>query len=275
LKLGLEGHTAIVTGSSGGLGRGLVLGFAAEGCNVILADPDIDQGERVAELVREHDVEAFVVGTDVTQPESVEELVSRSIDRFGSIDVLVNNAGGAGRPSPFLDKDASEIRNEIDLNIWGVVHCMRAIGSRMLDRGRGAIVNIASNAGVLGEAAPLVENYAGAKGYVIALSRALATSWGPEGLRVNCIAPGWIVPRAEDHVGKGSFWSRFGYEAFGSLAELEESARSGTLPSVENQPIQRLGRPEDIANLALFLASDCAGHITGQVISVSGGAYMP
>ena len=275
MELGLANRTTVITGSSGGLGRGLVLGFAAEGCNLVLADPDVEQGERVAALAREQGVEALVVGADVTQRSSVDDLVALSLDRFGRIDVLVNNAGGGGEPTAFLDKDEQAIRSELDLNVWGVVHCMRAIGARMLEQGQGAVVNIASNAAVLGEAAPLVENYAGAKGYVLALSRALAQSWGPEGVRVNCIAPGWIVPHAEDHVGAGSFWPRFGYDAFGSLAELDEAARSGSLPSVEAQPIGRLGRPEDIAYLALFLASECSRHITGQVVSVSGGAYMP
>jgi NAD(P)-dependent dehydrogenase (short-subunit alcohol dehydrogenase family) len=275
MDLGLAGRTAVVTGSSGGLGRGLVLAFAAEGCNVVLADPDTEQGERIAALVREGDTEALVLDTDVTSPQAVHSLLDESTARFGAVDVLVNNAGGAGRPRPFLEKDPDELRSEIDLNVWGVVHCTRAIGAHMIDRGRGAIVNIASNAAVLGAAAQYVENYAGSKGYVTALSRALADAWGPLGVRINCIAPGWIVPHDEEHVGSRSFWPRFGYEAFGSLASLEEQAKTGALPAVESQPLRKLGRPEDIANLALFLASDVAGHLTGQLISVSGGAYMP
>jgi NAD(P)-dependent dehydrogenase (short-subunit alcohol dehydrogenase family) len=275
LELGLRGKTAIVTGSSGGLGHGLVLGFAEEGCHVVLADPDIEQGERLAALVRERGAETLVLGTDVTCPDSVDDLVGSSVERFGRVDVLVNNAGGGSPARPFVEKDAAEIRRELDLNIWGVVHCTRAVGARMLDQGHGAIVNIVSNAAVLGEAAEQVENYAGVKGYVTAMARGLAFSWGPRGVRINCIAPGWIVPHAEEHVGAGSFWTRFGYDAFGSLGALEAQAATGQLPSVQSQPIRKLGRPEDIANLALFLASDCAGHLTGQLISVSGGAYMP
>ncbi len=276
MDLGLSGKTVIVTGSSGGLGRGLVLAFVEEGCNVVLADPDAAQGERIAEQLGARRDQVLVLGTDVTQPNAVDELVVRTLDHFSRIDVLVNNAGGGSQPQSFIDKELAEMHREIELNVWGVVHCTRAVGTHLLDQGSGAIVNIASNAAVLGEAAVQVENYGGAKGYVIALSRGLANSWGPQGVRVNCIAPGWIVPHAEDHVGKGSFWPRFGYEAFGSLAELETQAERGALPSVQDQPIRKLGRPEDIANLTLFLASDrVAGHVTGQLISVSGGAYMP
>ncbi|MBW2426794.1 MAG: SDR family oxidoreductase [Deltaproteobacteria bacterium] len=275
MDLRLAGRTAVITGSSGGLGRGLVLGFAAEGCHVVLADRDLEQGERLAAQVSEQGGSALPLATDVTRVESVSELVARSVERFGRIDILVNNAGGGSRDCAFVEKDLDELRAEIELNVLGVVHCTRAIGAHMLEHGEGAIVNIASNAAVLGPAAVAVENYAGVKGYVVALSRALATSWGPRGVRLNCIAPGWIVPHAEDHVGAESFWTRFGYDAFGSLEALEEMARSGNLPSVNQQPIRQLGRPEDIAHLALFLASDCARHITGQLVSVSGGAYMP
>jgi NAD(P)-dependent dehydrogenase (short-subunit alcohol dehydrogenase family) len=242
---------------------------------VVLADPDTRQGEQIAASVREAGRHALVLDTDVTRPEAVDALLHETTVRFGGVDVLVNNAGGAGPPRPFLEKDLDELRREIELNVWGVVHCTRAIGAHMIERGGGAIVNIASNAAVLGPAAQHVENYGGAKGYVTALSRALANAWGPLGVRINCIAPGWIVPHAEDHVGAGSFWPRFGYQAFGSLASLEEQAKTGSLPAVEGQPLRKLGRPEDVANLALFLASDVAGHLTGQLISVSGGAYMP
>jgi NAD(P)-dependent dehydrogenase (short-subunit alcohol dehydrogenase family) len=275
MDLGLGGRTAIVTGGSGAIGRGLVLGFAAEGANAVIATRDEAQARKVADAAAELPGTAVVIRTDVTNDSSVQALTDEVLGRFGGIDVLVNNAGGTFHPRPFLEKPREEWEWEIDLNVWGVLHCTRAVAPSMLERGRGSIVNITSNSALLGEAAAQVENYGGTKGYVMSLSKALAWEWGPAGVRINCIAPGWIVPQARDHTGEGSFWMKFGFDFFGSPDEMAKQAESGALPSVQSQPIRRIGRPEDIANLAVFLASDRACHITGQLISVSGGAYMP
>jgi NAD(P)-dependent dehydrogenase (short-subunit alcohol dehydrogenase family) len=273
--MGLSGRTAIVTGGSGGIGRGLVLGFAAEGANVVIATRDEAQGRKVADAAADLPGRAAVVQTDVTDWDSVQAMTAAAENRFGSIDVLVNNAGGTFQPRPFLEKPREEWQWEIDLNIWGVINCTRAVAPAMIERGSGSIVNITSNSALLGEAATQVENYGGTKGYVMSLSKALAWEWGPAGVRINCIAPGWIVPHAREHAGEGSFWKKFGFEFFGTPDEMAKQAEAGTLPSVQGQPIRRIGRPEDIADLAVFLASDRAGHLTGQLISVSGGAYMP
>jgi NAD(P)-dependent dehydrogenase (short-subunit alcohol dehydrogenase family) len=144
----------------------------------------------------------------------------------------------------------------------------------MLERGSGSIVNITSNSALLGEAAQQVANYAGTKGYVMAFSRALAFEWGPLGVRVNCVSPGWIVPWEREHVGAGSFWKKYGYDFFGTPEQMAERAERGELFNVQSQPIRRIGRPEDIADITLFLASDRAAHLTGQLVSVSGGAWM-
>jgi len=202
-------------------------------------------------------------------------MVDATLERFGSVDVLVNNAGGTRQPRPFAEVAPGDWDWELDLNVRGVLHCTRAVAASMLARRRGSIVNITSNSALLGEAAYGVANYAGAKGYVVAVSRALAWEWGPAGVRINCIAPGWIVPWKREHPGEGSFWNKFGFDLFGTPEEMATQVRSGTLPSVQSQPLRRLGRPEDIASLAVFLASDRAAHVTGQHISVSGGAYMP
>jgi NAD(P)-dependent dehydrogenase (short-subunit alcohol dehydrogenase family) len=275
MDLGLTGRTVIVTGGSGGIGRGLVLGFAAEGANVVIATRDEAQGQKVAEATRGLSGQAVVIHTDVTDWDSVQAMVYETQQRFGTVDALVNNAGGIFHPRPFLDKPRSEFEWEIKLNVWGVINCTRAVAEHMIQKERGSIVNITSNSALLGEAGQQVENYAGAKGYVMSFSKSLAYSWGPCGIRINCIAPGWIVPWEQEHTGAGSFWNKFGYEFFGTPAEMAAQAASGTLPSVQSQPIRRIGRPEDIADLAVFLASDRAIHITGQLISVSGGAYMP
>ena len=275
MDLGLTGSTVIVTGGSGGIGRGLVEAFAAEGAHVVVATRDAEKGQEVADGTRELPGDALVIPTDVTDPEAVRVMLDGALERFGAVHALVNNAGGTRHPRPFLEATEEDREWEIDLNVRGVLHCTRAVAPHMLERGGGSIVNITSNSGLLGEAAQGVANYGGCKGYVEALSRALAWEWGPAGIRVNCIAPGWIVPWKREHPGAGSFWNKFGFDLFGTPEEMDQQAASGTLPSVQGQPLRKLGRPEDIAHLAVFLASDRAGHLTGQHISVSGGAYMP
>ena len=121
----------------------------------------------------------------------------------------------------------------------------------------------------------MVANYAGTKGYVQSFSKALAFEWGPLGVRINCVSPGWIVPWQEEHVGEGSFWRKYGYEFFGTPEQMAAQAESDELFNASSQPLKRIGRPEDIAELTLFLASPLAQHLTGQLVSVGGGAYMP
>lgn len=276
MDLGLAGKSTIITGGSGGIGRGLVLGFAGEAANVVIATRDGEKGREVAEAAKDLPGEVVVVPTDVTNADAVESMVAATVERFGAVDVLVNNAGGVFHPRPFLDKPREEAEWEVNLNIWGVYHCMREVGRGMVERGKGSIVNITSNSALDPEAANQVATYGGTKGFVMAFSKGLAFEWGPEGVRVNCIAPGWIVPHEQHHVGEGSFWKKFGYDFFGTPEQMAARAAAGeALPSVSSQPIRRIGRPEDIADLALFLASDRAAHLTGQLVSVSGGAYMP
>lgn len=275
MDLELSGRTVVVTGASGGIGRGLVLAFASEGARVVLASRDEAKCRELAEAAADGPGETLVVATDVTDRESVEAMVARARERFGEVDVLVNNAGGVAYPRPFLDKPDDEADWELALNVHGVLNCTRAVGRSMVERGAGSIVNVTSNSALLGEAGNLVAHYAGAKGWVTSFSRALAYEWGPLGVRINCIAPGWIVPWQEDHVGQGSFWRKYGYAFFGTPERMAEQAEKGELFSAGGQPIQRIGRPEDVASLALFFASARSAHLTGQLVSVGGGAYMP
>jgi len=275
LDAGLEGRTVIVTGASGGIGRGLVLAFAREGARVVLASRDEAKCREVAAAAAALPGETRVVPTDVTDRASVRALVEATRECFGDADVLVNNAGGVAYPRPFLEKPDEEADWEIALNIHGVVHCTRAVGERMVARGAGSIVNITSNSALLGEAGNQVANYAGTKGYVMSFSKALAHEWAPHGVRINCVSPGWIVPWEEDHVGAGSFWKKYGYAFFGTPEQMVIQAEAGELFNAGGQPLQRIGRPEDVANLAVFLASPLSAHLTGQLVSVGGGAYMP
>jgi NAD(P)-dependent dehydrogenase (short-subunit alcohol dehydrogenase family) len=194
---------------------------------------------------------------------------------FGLVDILVNNAGGAARQVPFAELDEASRRFDIDLNINGVVNCCQAVAKDMLGRG-GSIINISSNASLDGEssAGNNAAHYGAVKGFMNSLSKILAWDWAKQGVRVNNICPGWIVPHSKDDVGGGSFWGR-ALEQIGSPEDMERAMQSGSLPGMSSLPIKRLGRPEDVAYLALFLASERSSYITGQLISVSGGAYMP
>ncbi len=276
MDLDLAGRTTIVTGGSGGIGRGLVLGFAAEGAHVVIATRDGAKGQEVADAAAELPGQVMVVPTDVTDARAVDAMVTEAEAKLGPVEVLVNNAGGVAYPRLFLEKPVEESEWEIALNVWGVFHCTRRVGEGMVERKRGSIVNITSNSALVPEAANMVATYGGAKGFVMSFSKALAYEWGPHGVRINCVAPGWIVPHEESHVGEGSFWRKYGYEFFGTPEQMTAAAEKGDeMFNVGGQPIRRIGRPEDIADLVLFLASERARHITGQLVSVSGGSYMP
>lgn len=276
MDLGLTGKSTIITGGSGGIGRGLVLAFAEEGANVVVATRDAAKGQEVADAAKDLPGEVLVVATDVTNEDAVEAMTEKTEQTFGPVDVLVNNAGGVFYPKPFLEKSREDAEWEVDLNVWGVYNCTRAAGRSMVARQSGSIVNITSNSALSAEAANQVAMYGGTKGFVMSFSKGLAYEWGPENVRINCVAPGWIVPHQADHVGEGSFWRKYGYDFFGTPEEMAQAAASGDANfNVSSQPIRRIGRPEDIADLTLFFASDRSRHLTGQLVSVSGGAWMP
>ncbi|MDB6061717.1 MAG: short-chain dehydrogenase [Verrucomicrobiaceae bacterium] len=276
MELGLNGKTVIITGGSGGIGQGLVLEFAREGCNVVNASRDEATGEKLAKKAQEQGLPGKVlsVSTDVTQRASVDAMIEKAHLQFGLIDVLVNNAGGVAHLATIEDIDEEARRWEIALNIDGVMNCCQAVSQDMFGRG-GSIINISSNSSLHGEAATNVGHYGATKGFVNSATKIMAWNWAKRGVRVNNICPGWIVPYHEDDIGGGSFWNRFGFEQIGTLEGMEQAVNDGTLLGISSLPIARLGRPEDVANLTMFLASERSSYITGQLISVSGGAYMP
>ncbi|TML13318.1 MAG: SDR family oxidoreductase [Actinobacteria bacterium] len=278
MDLALEGKSVIITGGTGGIGQGLVSAFAAEGANVVSASRDLTTGQALADEAKRKGLRGAVraVQTDITDPASVDAMVDTARSEFGPIDVLVNNSGGKFQSRmPFEALDVEGRRWEIALNIDGVVNCTQAVGKDMLERGGGSIINISSNASVSGAAAMSGVHYGSVKGFVNSFSRGLAFEWGRAGVRINTICPGWIVPYRQEDVGPGSFWRRPGFENLGSPEDMQTAIDEGRLPNIANLPIRRLGRPEDVAYLALYLASDVSSYVTGQLISVSGGAYMP
>jgi 2-hydroxycyclohexanecarboxyl-CoA dehydrogenase len=265
VDLGLAGKTVIVTGGGSNIGRGIVLAFAKEGARIVTAEIDEEQGQKVVDEANSAGGEAVLIKTDVTDWDSVQAMVRQTLERFGQIDVLVNNAGGTRSMRPFVEKPRVEWDKEIKLNYWSVINCTRAVLEHMIERKGGKILSIASGSGQVGIGGINLAVYGGAKGGVIALSRALAWELGRYGINVNVVSPGWIVPQTSDDVGEGSFWKQWGYDFF-TPDKLTRAMKSW--------PIPRLGRPEDIADTVLFLASERASFLTGQTISVSGGLAM-
>jgi len=276
MDLGLAGQTAIVTGGSGGIGRGLLLEFAREGLNVVSASRDAATGEKTAAEGKAMGLkgEILAIATDVTNRDSVEAMLATTEARFGPVSVLINNAGGVARRADAESQDPKDRAWEIALNIDGVVNCCQAVGKGMLARKHGSIVNISSNASLLGEAAHGTAVYGGTKGFVNSYSKALAFEWADRNVRVNTIAPGWIVPYEDDQMGPGSFWNRFGKDVIGTPTSMVKAVEDGTLHNMSNLPLKRLGRPEDIAFMALFFASERSSYMTGQLVSIGGGAWM-
>jgi NAD(P)-dependent dehydrogenase (short-subunit alcohol dehydrogenase family) len=276
MDLRLTGKTTVVTGGSGGIGHRIVLEFAREGANVVSVD--IDSGDHLVDTARREGLPGAVypLVADITQRASVDELLEKVHQRFGAVEVLINNAGGSKFPGPVENLTEEIMHWNVALNVNGVVNCTLAAGKDMLARGKGSIVNIASNAALLGRAAITHVHYAGVKGFVNSFGKGVATEWGGRGVRVNTIAPGTMVPHSNADVpGPGSFWNRL--EMIAQMGKPEDYAEGydERMQYLVGGVIPRVGRPEDIADAALFLASDRASYITGQIISVSGGGWMP
>ena len=265
MDLGLGGKTVIVTGGGSNIGRGIVLAFAREGSNIVIAEIDEKQGQKVADEANALGGQAVPIKTDVTNWDSVQEMVKETLDRFGTIDVLVNCVGGRGRPRKFIETPKEECEKEINVTFWSVIHCTKAVLDHMIARRYGKIVNIGSPAGQSGLAGRMAAVYGGLKGAVISLSKALAWELGRYGINVNVVVPGWTIPESPENVAEASVWKQLGTQVFSP--ELLQRA-------MQYQPIQRVGKPEDTADMVVFLASDRTSYITGQTISVSGGATM-
>ena len=276
MDLGLTGKVVVITGGSGGIGRGLVLEFAREGANVVSVDQD--SGDQLVAAAQDQGLPGtiFPLRADITKRENVQAMLEQVHQRFGPVDVLVNNAGGGAKLGPIEDLDEETRLWNAAINMDGMLHCTLVIGRDMLAKGSGAIVNISSNASVSAQAASMNVHYGAAKGFVNSFSKGVAFEWAGRGVRVNTIAPGWIVPHSSAHVqGPSSWWNKPALKELGKPEDYQDRLDTGELEKKGSIPIPRVGRPEDIAYLALFLASDVSSYLTGQLISVSGGAYMP
>ncbi|MHB1134875.1 MAG: SDR family NAD(P)-dependent oxidoreductase [Chloroflexota bacterium] len=244
----LTGKVAIVTGSSRGIGLAIARGFAREGANVVLVGRQEATLASPAEELRALGVQVLPVQADVSQQPDVERLVGATVDAFGRLDILVNNAGIQYR-KPSEEMELENWRRVIDTNINGVFICCQAAGRVMLAQRSGSIVNIASLSSYVGM--PQRAPYGTAKTAVVGLTRVLAAEWGNRNVRVNAIAPGYILTAMTRQA-----------IATGMLDEQEIVSRT---------PMRRMGEPEDMAGLAIFLASDESAFITGQTIAADGG----
>jgi len=272
----LKDKVAIVTGGGGGLGEGIALCFAKEGANVVVSDVDMDLAGKVAEKVKEQGRKALTMQTDVRNLEQVEELVQKTIDEMGTVDILACSHGVSGMTHREHDPDEpitlEGITEEdwdltLDVNLKGVFLCNRAITPLFKEKNGGKIINVSSVGGRKGS--PQLFAYSISKAAVIALSQALALQLAPYSVNVNTICPGIIyTPMWE----KGAKLLAKMDPRFKDL----DMAPKDTLDFVVQMsiPFKRYQTAEDIGNTAVFLASDDAKEITGQAINVCGGMHF-
>jgi 2-hydroxycyclohexanecarboxyl-CoA dehydrogenase len=264
MNLDLEGKSVIVTGGGSNIGRAISLAFAREGVHLTVAEIDEAQGRKVADEARALGAaSATLVPTDVTRWESVQAMAREVEGRTGRVDVLVNNVGWT-YDRLFVEKERTEWEREIQLNLWGMINCTRAVLDGMIARKSGAIVSLGSDAGRMGEFREAV--YGACKAGVIALSKSLAREVGRHGIRLNVVCPGMTVPASDEDIGGLSMWTADANRAF-SAPEMQARIAKA-------YPLRRIGKPEDVAPTVVFLASSAAAFITGQTVSVSGGYTM-
>ncbi len=242
---GIEGKVAIVTGSGGGIGEGYAKGLAAQGAKVVVAEIQKENGERVADEIRQSGAEAKFIEVDVGSPESTKAMADAAIDAFGGIDFLVNNAAifGDMKLDSLVNVDWDYYRRFMNVNMDGALLCARACFPSMKQRPGAAIVNQSSTAAWMG-----VGFYGLAKLAMNGITQCLAREMGHAGVRVNAIAPGPTDTQA-----------------------LKNTAGEYAGQLVAQLPLSRLGQPEDMVNACLFLLSDASSWITGQVLNVDGG----
>ena len=238
----LEGKVAVVTGGAAGIGRAMVERFSAEGARVVIADVDAATGQALADELGEA---AAFQPTDVTDADQIQALVDATVERFGGMHVMVNNAGVGGAMTRFLHDDLADFHRIIDVNLLGMLVGSQRAARHMKDHGGGSIVNISSTAGINAGAGLIA--YRATKAAVIHASRTIAIEVAQYGIRVNCIVPGQI----QTAMNEGAY-------------DLDHVMKL-------TQPLPRAGRPDDVAEAALFLASDRSAQITGVVLPVDGG----
>ena len=253
----LEGKTALITGAARGIGRAFAEAYAREGAQVAIADIDNDRARISAREIGEA---AIAVEMDVTRQESIDAAVAATVDAFGRIDILINNAA-IFTAAPIVEIERADYTRVFDINVSGTLFTMQTVARHMIEKGiKGRIINMASQAGRRGE--PLVAVYCASKAAVISLTQSAGLNLIRHGINVNAIAPGVV---------DGEHWD--GVDAF--FAKYEGKAPGQKKREVgEAVPYGRMGRAEDLTGMAVFLASDEAEYIVAQCYNVDGGQWM-
>jgi NAD(P)-dependent dehydrogenase (short-subunit alcohol dehydrogenase family) len=243
------GKVALVTGGSSGIGRAAASAFAGEGANVVVADVLVEGGEETVRMIKEAGGEAIFVKTDVSKATEVEALIKKAVETYGRLDCAINNAGVEGTMAPTADCTEENWDCTININLKGVWLCMKYEIPQMLKQGGGAIVNMASVAGLVGlQGLPA---YCASKGGVVQLTRTAALEYARAGIRVNAVCPGVIRTPLVDRL-------------IAAQPEMEEA-----LTAME--PVGRTGKPEEVAEAVVWLCSDAASFVTGHAMVVDGG----
>jgi len=246
----LDGKVALVTGAGSGIGRASALAFAEQGARVVVTDITIEGGEETAHIIEKSGVQAIFLKTDVSSSAEVETMVGKAIETFGRLDCAFNNAGILGERNFTADYTEEEWCNVIDINLTGTWRCMKHEIHQMLKQNSGAIVNMASVLGLVGSSGPSAA-YAASKHGVVGLTKSAALSYAQSGIRINAVCPGFITTPLVDSLTGGD-------------PEIVQSLN-------ERHPIGRMGKPEEVAEVVVWLCSDAASFVTGHAMSVDGG----
>lgn len=252
----IDGKAAVVTGAGNGIGRAIALSLAAAGADVVVSDVLIDDGERtVSEIVGEGGSADFIA-TDVSDAAQAEALIAFAVQLFGRLDILVNNAGVGGAQLRLHEIEPDDFDRVIDVNLRGTFLCSKFAIPHFLQQQDGRIVNTASTYGLVG--APKAAAYCASKAAIINLTRQLAIDYGPDGIRVNAVCPGYI------DTGLGRRGPQLSADEFAAASAVRETAAA-------LQPLGRQARPSEVSEVVLFLASDASSFMTGSIVTVDGG----